>query len=213
MPRTIEKTVYTFDELDERAKDRAIQKYREMSAHDAIHKHIYEDAKTCFEFCGFADLEIQYSGFSCQGDGASFVGTWSAADVKPGQLKQHAPQDEELAALDDEFAALKARYPSMTATITRTDSHYCHEHTVTAEAACYNEDNDPINGFVYESPHWKLMETAGLVVADEFEELARRCMRWIYKQLEKEYDYQTSDEHIIDMIEANEMEFDENGDS
>jgi hypothetical protein len=36
-------------------------------------------------------------------------------------------------------------------------------------------------------------------------------MRWIYKSLETEWDYLSSDEQIIETIQANEWEFDENG--
>ena len=34
---------------------------------------------------------------------------------------------------------------------------------------------------------------------------------WLYKTLEAEYDYMTSEAAIIETIEANEYEFDENG--
>ena len=36
-------------------------------------------------------------------------------------------------------------------------------------------------------------------------------MRWSYRLLEREYEYLTSDDAIKETIEANEYEFDENG--
>ena len=46
---------------------------------------------------------------------------------------------------------------------------------------------------------------------DELEELLRDFMQWIYRQLEAEYEYQTSDEAIAENFTANETEFDADG--
>ena len=46
---------------------------------------------------------------------------------------------------------------------------------------------------------------------DSLIETARDYMRWIYKQLEKEYDYQNSDECVDENILANEYTFEING--
>jgi hypothetical protein len=46
---------------------------------------------------------------------------------------------------------------------------------------------------------------------DTLIELARDFMDWIYKQLEKEWDYQNSDEQVEESIRANEYEFLEDG--
>lgn len=211
MPRTLEKTVFTFEELSESAKKYALEKWSEMISGDEIHEPIYEDAQQAFALCGFSNLEICYSGFSFQGDGASFEGNWAASDVKPGELKSYAPDDGELGAIDDALAMLIARYPSMTATIKRSDNHSCHEYSVNVDVEVYDVDNDPINGVEFDSPEYKLMEAAGTRASEEFTEIARRCMRWIYKQLEKEYEYQNSEETMSENIIANEMEFDEEG--
>ena len=39
----------------------------------------------------------------------------------------------------------------------------------------------------------------------------RDFAQWIYDSLEKEYEYQMSDEFVTENIEANEYEFDEEG--
>lgn len=46
---------------------------------------------------------------------------------------------------------------------------------------------------------------------EEVEELLRDFMNWIYRQLEQEYEYLTSDEAIAETIRANEWKFRENG--
>jgi len=42
---------------------------------------------------------------------------------------------------------------------------------------------------------------------DEFIELAKDCMRWCYRQLEKAYEWQNADEQVDESIVANEYEF------
>jgi hypothetical protein len=46
---------------------------------------------------------------------------------------------------------------------------------------------------------------------EELAEALRAFMKWIYRQLEREYDYLTSDEAIAESIIANEYEFTEEG--
>lgn len=46
---------------------------------------------------------------------------------------------------------------------------------------------------------------------DDVIQLMRDFADWIYEQLEKAYDYRTSDEAVEESIIANEYEFDENG--
>lgn len=46
---------------------------------------------------------------------------------------------------------------------------------------------------------------------DEIAETLRDYMHWIYRQLEKEYDYLNSDEAVDESIKANEYEFTEDG--
>ena len=42
-------------------------------------------------------------------------------------------------------------------------------------------------------------------------QLMRDFADWIYRQLEAEYEYQNSDEQVIESIRCNEYEFDEQG--
>jgi hypothetical protein len=48
-------------------------------------------------------------------------------------------------------------------------------------------------------------------VEDDVTELMRDFARWIYRALEREYDYQNSDEAVDEMIRANGYEFEEDG--
>lgn len=50
-----------------------------------------------------------------------------------------------------------------------------------------------------------------LVDSDDLRECLADFSRWIYRNLEKEYDYQNSDEAVEEAIIANEYEFTEDG--
>jgi len=65
---------HQIDELEGRSKERARDWYRHVSAGDNyFSEFIIEDWKARLEKKGFNSPEISYSGFSSQGDGASFT--------------------------------------------------------------------------------------------------------------------------------------------
>lgn len=65
---------FQFDQLSDDAKEKARDWYREASAGDNYFSEpVIEDWKARLEKKGFNDPEISWSGFSSQGDGASFT--------------------------------------------------------------------------------------------------------------------------------------------
>lgn len=107
--RTIERKVFTYDELDERAKERALELFSESVFVDQYeYGHILDEADHIASLIGI-DLDvlpsnnpkakgrpcIYWSGFYSQRDGASFDGTYR---YKQGALKKvkdasYAPRD------------------------------------------------------------------------------------------------------------------------
>ena len=73
---TIIKVYKTFSELSEKQQSKVIENFREDIHHDFdfMIDDIYENFKELLDLIGFEDVEINYSGFSSQGDGASFTG-------------------------------------------------------------------------------------------------------------------------------------------
>jgi len=213
MPRTFteEKTVYGFDELDKKAQERALDYFRSSACDDSWwHECIYEDAARIFDILGIhsersiklmsgktrQEPDISFSGFWCQGDGASFTGSWRYKRGMVKAMKAYAPQDSELQEIATGLQEMQRRtFYKLTARIVRTDSHYCHENTVSFE-------------FEIDGDSWRAIPDD---VTGGVENYMQRLMRWIYRQLEKEYEYQTSDECLIENIHANEYEFDESG--
>ena len=128
MPHTLSKTVYKFDELNDSAKENARQWFRESSAGDDDTSCTYEDAATCGDILGI-DLRtrsvklmgggtrlepcIYYSGFSSQGDGACFEGSYAYAKGSTKKIREHAPQEAELHRIADTALALHERQHSV----------------------------------------------------------------------------------------------------
>jgi hypothetical protein len=204
MPREISVKIYEFDELSDRAKERAREWWRKGAFDDGLWDDAtIEDAKTCLAFAGFAIKEILYTGFSSQGDGACFTGTWMAEDTKdPRKMKSHAPQDTELHAVAAEMFAIKKLCRKAAATITHTGRYY-HKYSVDFEF-----DFPLAAGSDEARARAEALEDQ---LRERIKEAARRAMQWIYDQLEKEYDYQNSDEQVDYVLRENEYEFTEDG--
>lgn len=208
MSRTIEKTIYKFTELEDRAKEKARDWYRNASAQGVWWETVFDNANTLAGFLGISiekphghcsGLAIYFSGFISQGDGACFAGSWYANDVKPGKTKEHAPQDERLHSIADTLEALAAKQPDASAKIEHR-GWYSHEFCTEITVYLGDEDSD---------------ETTPQAAFSEFEEsitkALRDFMRWIYRQLEAEYNYLNSDEMIDENLADNEYEFNSDG--
>lgn len=210
MAREITKTVYQFEELSERAKEKARQWYREISADDDWHEYIFSDAATIAELMGLDILQkrvtvmngahyyapsVFFSGFSSQGDGACFEGSYR---YKPGAVKavkDYAPLDTKLhriaKALQD---AQKPVFYTGTAS-TQQSGHYYHSGCMSVSVDCDE----------------RFKQSVFSAFEDAVTEALRDFADWIYRQLENEYEYQNSDEQIDEAITANAYEFDEDG--
>ena len=107
MPRIMQTEVFKFSELDDRAKERARDWYRNGALDYEWWDCTFDDAKQCLALAGFDVDKIYFSGFSSQGDGACFNGSWHANKAQPVKaMKQHAPKDTELHAIAAEARAI-----------------------------------------------------------------------------------------------------------
>lgn len=212
--RVIETTVYQFDELSDKAKERARSWYREASAGDNyLAESVIDDAVRIGELIG-VDIDtrpvplhsgktrldpcVYWSGFWSQGDGASFTGTYSRKADAVKAVSEYAPTDEKLnaivAAIDAAASAIAGEWRAV---ITQSDSRYSHEYTMQVDLDLQDDDETPAFKYVEQ-------ETALL---DGF----RAFAKWIYRQLESEYEYVNSDESVDETIRANEYEFKADG--
>jgi hypothetical protein len=206
---TTTRTLYQFDELSDKAKEKAREWWRAGQADDTFWTEcVTDDAKECFRLIGFAVKDIYFSGFSSQGDGACFTGNWRASAVKPGKLQEHAPQDAELHRIAAEVQRIAAAFPDASACLTHR-GNYCHEQSIAVDVELNPPEYD--DGMARTQAEWAAIGKAAAPFEEDLIEAARDAMRWVYRTLEKEWEYQNADEQVDENIRAHEYEFTEEG--
>lgn len=188
---------YEYDELSEDAKEKALESMYNINVDDDFwYDAVFEDAKNIGHLMGIDIENIYFSGFSSQGDGACFTGHYSYAKKSVKEVKSCAPQDKELHRIVSELADIQKRNFYRIVASVKHSGHYSHEYCTSIDVSAYDHnDNDLIT-----------KETEDGII-----ELLRDYMRWIYRQLEKEYEYMTGREAIEETIRANEYRFTEDG--
>lgn len=201
MARTIEKTLYQFDELSDGAKDSARDWWRSTSESDDLSDS--EDWHAIADILGIsfggtkARPAIYWSGFCSQGDGASWEGSYAYAKGAPRKMRAYAPLDKELHRIADELQAVQRRnFYRLSATVDHP-RHARYQHSGTMGISVDNSEYG-----------WRAVgEDAG----EAIDQLMRDFADWIYSQLEKQWEYVNSDENVDESIRINEYEFDEDG--
>ncbi len=212
---TTTRTLYKFEELSDKAKERAIEKETEAQGeYWDPSDYIYDDFVRMAAILGItidsrdwtntyghkgSTPTIYYSGFWSQGDGACFEGSYEYAK---GSVKAMTAEtnDKELIRIARELQALqKPFFYGLTATM-KHRGHYSHSGCMEVDTELKWDDGDNWQRWQEVARPW-----------EELTQLMRDFANWIYKSLEAEYDYQTSREQVIESIEANEYEFDEDG--
>ena len=192
--RIIETTVYKFSELSPEAKEKAIESFRYINVEDTEwYVFTFEGWYELLESYGFIAPEIYFSGFWSQGDGACFD---ARIDIKRAfkeyvteQLLAHNPVKHKKWIFDyiDNYCSVS---------IKKINYHYSHENTRRID---YSLDDYPhINKSAENFFQWLESRRHDL------------CCK-IYKSLEENYNYLTSDEAVIESIEANDYEFTSEG--
>ena len=203
--RTVEKTLYKYEELSDRAKQRARECYLEGGLDYSWWEYLYEDFARVAEILGITlsqrsvplmngkcryEPEIYFSGFYHQGSGSSFCGTYGYAKGAVAKIKKYAPQDEELHRIAQGLQDVQRRhFYRLTADITSVRDHYIRVEVGDSESP-YRDIGD---------------------AEEDVRELMNDFNGWMFKCLRDEYEYLTSDEAVEESIVANEYEFDEYG--
>lgn len=210
MPDIIETTVYRLNELSGHAKDKARAWYREGGFDYAWYDAVYEDFLRIAEILGLnlktrtvrligggtrQEPCIWFRGFWSQGDGACFETFYAYRKGAPRRIREYAPQDTELHRIANALQAVQQHnFYQLRAEATHR-GHYCHEYCM---AISVERD----------SPSWQDMTADA---EDTVSEALRDLARWLYRQLEREYDYLSSDEVVDETIIANGYTFTEAG--
>jgi len=195
-----------FNELSDDAKDKAREWWRTDLPFDT--EYIIDDAADIAALFGLDIRQtpkhntagginwvptVYWSGFWNQGDGASFDGKYKYKAGGLKAVKAHAPKDETLHRIVQRLQDVQRRYSYNLRADVKQNGRYCHEMTMGIDVTHYRDRE---------------------VERDDEEEIIdclRDFARWIYRQLEAEWEYQNSDEAVDEALIANEYEFDEDG--
>lgn len=210
MPELVTTTVYRLGELSASAALEARSWYRRSASNDAWHEFVFEDFERVCMILGIdltthpvrlygggtrQEPRIWFSGFSSQGDGACFEGEYAYAKGASRAIRAHAPQDDELHRIVDALAAVqRCNFYQLEARI-RHEGRYYHEYTM---VIAVDRAGSTAHDMTSRSE-------------DRVIELLRDLARWLYRQLEREYEYQTSDFVVDEAIISNDYSFNEYG--
>lgn len=202
MTQTIE--VYSIDELSPEVKQKVIDNNRTINT-DGFEwwDMTYDDFVTIASKFGFMldKRAIYFSGFSNQGDGASFeckyilLSDWKRAHKSIAELKAYAPVDKELERIFKWYQKqIKSLHwtPEDESVSVYREGYYYHSHTM---RATIDDDTD-------KTPP----DIDAMVLAE-----ARELADWLYATLERECEYLESDEVVLDTLKINEYTFTESG--
>jgi hypothetical protein len=206
MPQVREVTVYTFDELDESAKERARDWYRSWNFDDWYwSESVVEGFATICEKLG---LDIKQKTVRLMGGGTrkepsvywdglngrystGFEGDYAYAKNSVKAVKEYAPQDEELHDIASKLQAIQRKnFYQLTARIE------------------LNNWNNMLFSVERDSPAYQDLSEGA-------EEALQECLydfaHWLERSLRDEYEYHMSNEVVDEGIIANEYTFHENG--
>lgn len=207
MPHTIQQTVYRYSELSPSAQEKARNWWREGFAEDGYDwwDCTVGDAVRMGELLGIEfdkrhgsnhQPAIFFSGFCSQGDGACFNGSYRYRRGALANMRSEAPQDKELHRIATVLQNVQRRhFYGISAVVSDGAGSNYHSHEMTRRIDVEDRNGDSIDDASEET----------------VKEALRDFMRWIYRQLESEWDYLNSDEQVAENIEANEYEFTEDG--
>ncbi len=210
MPEIIETTVYQLGELSDAAKEKARAWYREIGFEYDWYDSVFEDFQRIAEILGIClktrpvrlmgggtrqEPQISFTGFWSQGDGASYQAFYAFRKNATREIRSYAPQDTRLHAIADALLATQRRnFYQLRADVSHRGRYY-HEYCMLIAV----ERN---------SPTWQDMTADA---EDAVIEALRDLARWLYRQLERAYEYLSSDEAVDETIAANQYTFTKTG--
>lgn len=206
MPEVIETTVFRLHELSDAAKDTARNWYRDGGFGDDWHSFVYEDFERICATLGIQlktrpvrlmgggtrqDPLLWFTGFCSQGDGACFEGYYSYAKGASAAIRSYAPTDEALHRIADDLQSIQR-------------CNFYQLRAETTQRGRYYHANCMIVSVTRDSPTWQDMTADA---EDILTETLRDLAKWLYRQLEREYEHLSSDEVVNETIEANAYKF------
>ena len=175
--------------LSKRRRDELLDGWRNIEVDgDDWYKDIYVQFKEKCSALGIDVNCINFSGFSCQGDGACFTGSvddWPKLLAATGNMR---------------FDQFRQDWSMLIRSVGR----YCHSGTMLLSSVMHLGDNpfDPDED-ILQHDAWNLgypFDADVDVLEDDLLKFFRDLADQLYKDLEAEYDHLTSDETVVSFI-------------
>lgn len=198
-----------------------IEKYRNINVecgawYDFVYEGFIEKMKTVGIWVAqdtryYKAPRIYFSGFCCQGDGAYFEGCVDDWDVfLKAHFKEHDPTRRWLDAVSN------AQGETPEASWVQS-GHYYHSHSLSFDIVAPDLDDSPyhIGDDEDGEPMYDLQGSVLRVLEQQFsfndfeaevKDIVRGYCDDLYRELEQEYEYLTSDEAVWDTIVCNELD-------
>jgi hypothetical protein len=194
------KSVLRFGDLSDEAKANAIENARDINVDledwaDPIIEGFVENMNEA----GISDVEVEYSGFWSQGDGACFTGVVRGEEDKITLITKELGMNVYPEVIENIYIR-----------IAKNSGRYSHSRTMNAEVEVDGDDEielDMGTGLIIPI---NIQDQCELIQA-RLEEWARGKADELYDKLEKSYDDLCSDEAVSQCLIANEYEYDEEG--
>lgn len=200
--KTIQINLYSFEELDEKAKQKALQAYHDLNTDYYWWDFIYDDFVTVCQYLGISvdKKSIAFEGFYSQGDGSSFGAEVDFVklldNIENETWREYAPKQEfgfTLPGIDKRVLTLINN--TKIALAARIISRQRGYGVLTDLGLDYSDDTGKNHDLIYGELEKWLNGVAEILNA------------FLYRSLQNEYEYQTTDEAIAESIEANEYCF------
>ena len=202
--KTIKLNLYEFAELEKTAKKKAIEADRYINVEHQWWEVIYDDFVSICQTIGITvdKATIFFRGFYSQGDGSGFIAEIDLPVLLDGIIyqkwKDYAPKPE----LDLKVPGIDRRVLKLIKENKLDASpQITHPHSSYYVKAALNEN------LPYSYHGYPLIEKQLDILEDGLVKIAETLNRFLYKSLEAEYEYQTGEQVVAGVLEANEYWF------
>jgi hypothetical protein len=212
-------TTYTYQQLTDEAKEKVKQWWCEHGIWDDWYDDTYERFKEEGYALGFVIDKMNFTGFYSQGDGACWEGQIDVATWLKTHTEDSIARDAWCALIAEDFCDkhfsihFRGRY-SHSNTMTCVGWDWVSE--MEDEPASYLKQSSIFKGMRY-SDLYNLIRTSDFPYTDPNDieqagfESAKEYADELYKRLREEYEYLTSEESLIESCDANDWQFNEEG--
>ena len=198
---TIELNIYQFSELSESVQKKLIEENRCINVDDYDWYHnIFDEYTEKLEKEGFIEPKIHFSGFGSQGDGACF--DCNSIDIDPFLKKMGIRSNLVMKIIKNNFKF----------TINKNDwgNRYSHEKTRYVDYYDQSIENYFASPIFDHEKHPRVHKIVNKIT-NLLERTRVNYCKFIFKDLEKEFDFLTSDEEVTFQLNEDDLQYFKNG--